>query len=101
MKSVMETFCTEYQTETRANRVSDIREHFPRSVHIFERWCSVTYNDQIFKEQPIDLEMELTNDQPNDDEDNNNNEFPQIIQETPPSQMPTPVIKETPHSQVP
>ena len=93
----------EYRTGTRVYCVSNIREHFPRSVHIFGRWCQVIYDGQPSKEktwsddrhrdEPIDSEIEPTNDQPNDDEDNNNNnESPQIIQETPPSQMSTPVI---------
>lgn len=58
-------------------------------------------SDDRHCDEPIDLEMKPTNDQPNDDEDNNNNKSPQIIQETRPSQMHTPVIEETPHSQMP
>ena len=101
----------EYRTGTRIYCVSNIREHFPRSDHIFGRWCRVIYGGQPSKEkrrsdvrhcdEPIDLEMKPTNDQPNDDEDNNNNKSPQIIQETRPSQIHTPVIEETPHSQMP
>lgn len=35
-----------YRTGTRVYRVSNIKEHIPRSVHIFGRWSKVIYDGQ-------------------------------------------------------
>ena len=36
-----------YHTETRLYRCSNIKEHFPKAVHIFGRWVRVIYDGQL------------------------------------------------------
>ena len=35
-----------YHTRTRVYRCSNIKEHFPKAVHIFGRWVRVVYDGQ-------------------------------------------------------
>ena len=103
-----------YHTGNRVYRVSNIREHFPNSIHIFRRWTKVIYDgqpawlkqDSNIPQQTVQMESEPDPTKPqqqnNRPKTNNVSESPQIIQETLISQMPKSptVVDETPVSQM-
>ena len=56
-----------YHTGTRVYRVLNIREHFPKSLHIFGRWAKVIYvgqparprHDNDLQQQNEQIESEI------------------------------------------
>ena len=74
-----------YHTGTRVYWCSNIKNHLPKSVHIFGRWARVIYNGQPARQKTPTTHDEIKPDQPNPLTDPPSLE---IIKETPPSQLP-------------
>ena len=83
-----------YHTGTRWDRCSNIKEHFPKVVHIFGRRVRVIYDGQPDSERKpnntSEVDEQIESAQQNDQPSNTTHESPTIIEETPESQLPTP-----------
>ena len=85
-----------YHTGTRVCGCCNIKEHFPKAVHIFGRWVCIIYDGQSDrKRKPSNTsEVDEKNEsaQQNDQPSHTTTESPTITEETAESQLPTPTI---------
>ena len=83
-----------YHTGTRVYRCSNIKEHFPKAVHIFVRWVRVIYDEQPdSKRKPnnaTEVDEQNESAQQNDQPSHTTPELQTITEETPESQLPIP-----------